>query len=206
MSKIAHVPANESRLRDRAGWRPENSGCRDNPGVFDIGNGAMTFRHVNPSMPGVVYVEFSSYCGREKDDSWFEADGRRFASLETARSAAAAGEARREREAREARTQRDLELSHRNRMGSDAHYLMLRHLGKSHWERIGMKWSDNVIEDARLTPETVAALKAARPVSYAGEVDVRTTEDGRLYRVYLPHPFAGGGAVVSLALAGANQH
>ena len=41
--------------------------------AHDTGNGALRSRHSSADYPGVVQICFSSYCGREPDDEWYEA-------------------------------------------------------------------------------------------------------------------------------------
>jgi hypothetical protein len=60
------IPSPESQ-----GWKMEKSGCEENPGVFDVGNGALEFYRRHPRHTDVRYVEFRSYSSQQADDSWF---------------------------------------------------------------------------------------------------------------------------------------
>ncbi len=48
--------------------RKQDSGCSENPGTFDTGNGALKFVDVNPKYPGVLRITIESYCGRDSDN------------------------------------------------------------------------------------------------------------------------------------------
>lgn len=41
----------------------------------DTGNGAMIHVSTSPEWSGVTQYEFVSYCGRESDETWYEAVG-----------------------------------------------------------------------------------------------------------------------------------
>ncbi len=70
--------------------RRQDIGCKENPGTFDTGNGAMMFVDVNPKYPGVQRVSVESYCGRDNDDKvYYEVidTGERFDTIKAARKA-----------------------------------------------------------------------------------------------------------------------
>ena len=58
----------------------------------DTGNGAIISTSRSAAYPSVIRWEFRSYCGREKDETWYEIDGdperRRFATPARAEAAA----------------------------------------------------------------------------------------------------------------------
>jgi hypothetical protein len=43
--------------------------------THDTGNGAIITRSYSAQYPGVMKIEFHSYCGREADKTWYEAQG-----------------------------------------------------------------------------------------------------------------------------------
>jgi hypothetical protein len=43
--------------------------------THDTGNGALVHVSTTTSWPGVKQYEFVSYCGRESDKTWYEAEG-----------------------------------------------------------------------------------------------------------------------------------
>ncbi len=54
-------------------WQPVARGCRENPGVWDTGNGAIKRVEENPAYPGIERVTVSAYArGREyQDGRWY---------------------------------------------------------------------------------------------------------------------------------------
>lgn len=62
-------------------------------GRWDTGNGAIIHRSRSGHFPRTARYEFRSYCGREKDKTWYEIDGdpsqRQFATAAKAEQAAA---------------------------------------------------------------------------------------------------------------------
>jgi hypothetical protein len=44
-------------------------------GMWDTGNGAMLYRLKSPGHPLARKYEFTSYCGRDNDHTWYEAVG-----------------------------------------------------------------------------------------------------------------------------------
>jgi hypothetical protein len=75
----------------KSNWRSVSYGCRENPGVWDTGNGAMRYVEENPAYPGVERVTVRSYCGRTCDNARYyrlaDDTGQTFESLREAQAA-----------------------------------------------------------------------------------------------------------------------
>lgn len=58
--------------------RDEKTGCTENPGVVDTGNGALKTIEVSDQAPGILRITVESYCGRSSDNERYyrSADGR----------------------------------------------------------------------------------------------------------------------------------
>lgn len=58
--------------RKRHTWKRSDTGCAENPGVFDNGNGGLEYHHVCPHC-GTTRITVHSYCGRpENDGVWYD--------------------------------------------------------------------------------------------------------------------------------------
>lgn len=111
-----------TKLRPIAGgdWSAKQCGLKENPGVYDTGNGALRILLVSRDYPGVTRVEFRSYCGREADADWYEADelpGYRYATPE--KCAEANRDARAQRIARESNEQRERDRAYEQRVAAE---------------------------------------------------------------------------------------
>jgi hypothetical protein len=75
---------------NRNRWVSVSYGCRENPGVWDTGNGALRMVDECAAYPGIERVTVSSYCGRTYDDTrYYRLAGRperTFKTLAEARS------------------------------------------------------------------------------------------------------------------------
>lgn len=72
-------------------WTLVKYGCRENPGIFDTGNGAIRSIEESPAYPGIERVTVSSYCGRDYDNGrWYRPTKteQSFATIAEARKAA----------------------------------------------------------------------------------------------------------------------
>ncbi|MGD9975209.1 MAG: hypothetical protein AB7S77_19270 [Desulfatirhabdiaceae bacterium] len=70
--------------------RRQDIGCKENPGTFDTGNGAMMFVDVNQKYPKIQRVSVESYCGREYENKVYYQiidTNERFDSLKAAQKA-----------------------------------------------------------------------------------------------------------------------
>ena len=71
-------------------WIAKQCGCKNNPGCFDAGNGAIVFYEVNVKYPGITRVKFRSYCGRDANETWYKIYGSsadRYKTIAAAQSA-----------------------------------------------------------------------------------------------------------------------
>ena len=58
-------------MSDKRKWRLVSYGMRENPGIWDTGNGAIKSIEWNPRYPGLERVTIKSYCGRDHDNCEF---------------------------------------------------------------------------------------------------------------------------------------
>jgi hypothetical protein len=49
-------------------WTRVSYGMRENPGVWDTGNGALRYVDEHAAYPGIERVTVRSYCGRDSDN------------------------------------------------------------------------------------------------------------------------------------------
>lgn len=55
-------------------WKRFNTGCKENPGVIDNGNGALKYHDACPHC-GATRITVRSYCGRtENDGVWYSSE------------------------------------------------------------------------------------------------------------------------------------
>jgi hypothetical protein len=52
----------------KVAWRRVDYGNKENPGVWDTGNGALRYVHECDAYPGIERVTIETYCGRTSDN------------------------------------------------------------------------------------------------------------------------------------------